>query len=61
MLGAVTRVVASCVGVNIWATGCVVVGLKIKSAMMIAVWWFFILPVSDMRVCLCELAMSVGC
>jgi hypothetical protein len=47
MLGAVTRVVASCVGVNIWATGCVVVGLKIKNAMMVAVWWFFILPVSD--------------
>jgi hypothetical protein len=42
------RVVCSCAIVNAWAVGCIVAFYTAKSALLIAGWWFVLIPVSNM-------------
>jgi hypothetical protein len=45
-----TRTAGSCIAIDLWALGCVLVYVEMKNRMWIAAWWFCILPVSDMSV-----------
>jgi hypothetical protein len=47
-----SRVVGSCAAVDVWAMSCVLVYVEVESKMWVAVWWFFIVPVSDLCVSL---------
>jgi hypothetical protein len=45
-----TRTAGSCIAIDMWALGCVLVYVEMESRMWIAAWWFCILPVSDKSV-----------
>jgi hypothetical protein len=42
-----SRAVGSCAAIDVWAMSCVFVYVEVESKMWVAVWWFFIVPVSN--------------
>jgi hypothetical protein len=46
-----SRIVGSCAAIDMWAMSCVLVYVELESKMWVAAWWFFIVPVSEMCVC----------